>query len=72
VAQAPKDTPVDPAVSDYVGAAAAVLGLPIRAEHRDGVERHFAQLAVLARLVDEHSLDRTDEPATVFHPNARP
>jgi hypothetical protein len=72
VAQAAGDAPVDPAISAYVGAAADVLRLPIRAEHRPGVERHFARLATLARLVEEHALARTDEPAPVFHPGPPP
>ena len=71
MAQTPNDASVDPAISAYVGAAAALLDLPIRAEHRDGVERHFERIAALARLVDEHALDPTDEPAPLFHPGPR-
>jgi hypothetical protein len=72
VAQASDDAPVDAAISAYVGAAAEVFGLPIRPEHRDGVERQFAQLAALARLFEAHALDLTDEPAPVFHPGVQP
>jgi hypothetical protein len=72
MAQALDDAPVDPAIAAYVGSAAALLGLRLRAEYRLGVERHFARLAALARLVEEHALDRRDEPATVFQPGPRP
>jgi hypothetical protein len=72
VAQVRDDAPVDPAIAAYVSSAAAVLGLGLRAEDRQGVERHFARLAALARLVEEHALDRRDEPAPVFHPGRRP
>jgi hypothetical protein len=72
VARAPDEAPVDPAIAAYVGAAADMLGLRIRAEHRDEVERQFARLAVLALLLEEHALEFIDEPAPVFHPGPRP
>jgi len=72
VTQATPDAPIDPAISDYVGVAAAKLGLVIRAEHRESVERHFARLAAFARLVEEHALDSADEPAPAFRPGTRP
>jgi hypothetical protein len=72
MAQPFDDAQVDPAIAAYVSRCAALLGLRLRAEDRLGVERHFARLAALARLVEEHALDRRDEPAPIFHPGARP
>ena len=72
MARASDEAPVDPAIAAYVGAAADMLGLPIRGEHRDEVERQFARLAALARLVEGHALEFSDEPAPVFHPGPRP
>ena len=72
MARASDESPVDPAIAAYVGAAADMLGLPIRAEHRDEVERQFVRLAALARLLEEHALELSDEAAPVFHPGPRP
>lgn len=72
MAQAAAEPPVAPAIAAYVGAAAALLGLPLRAEHRAGVEQHFSRLAALARLVDEHALDVTGAPAGLAPPGAGP
>ena len=65
------DATVDPAISAYVAAAAQVLGLRLHAEQRPGVERQFARLAALSRLVEAHALDFSDEPAPIFHPGTR-
>ena len=59
---------VDPWLAAYVAAAAETLLLPIRAEHRAGVEHQFARIAAFARRVSEHRFDITDEPAPHFHP----
>jgi hypothetical protein len=71
VAQPSDDATVDPAISAYVAAAAQVLGLRLHAEQRPGVERQFARLAALSRLVEAHALDFSDEPAPFFHPGTR-
>ncbi|HEV2979600.1 MAG TPA: DUF4089 domain-containing protein [Casimicrobiaceae bacterium] len=71
MAQPSDNATVDPVISAYVVAAAEVLGLRLHAEQRPGVERQFARLAALARLVEEHPLDCTDEPAPFFHPGTR-
>ena len=71
MAQPSDDAAVDPVISAYVPAAAGALGLRLDAEQRPGVERQFARLAALARLVEEHALDLSDEPAPFFHPGTR-
>ena len=71
MAQPSDDAAVDPAISAYVAAAAQVLGLRLRAEQRPGVERQFARLAALSRLVEAHALDFSDEAAPFFHPGTR-
>jgi hypothetical protein len=71
VAQPSDDAAVDPAISAYVAAAAKVLGLHLHADQRPGVERQFARLAALSRLVEAHALDFSDEPAPFFHPGTR-
>jgi hypothetical protein len=67
----PLKTTIDPALSAYIDAAAALLSLPIGAEHRAAVEEQFARLAAMAALVAEHPLDIADDPAPVFHSGAR-
>ena len=71
MAQPSDDATVDPAISAYVAAAAEVLGLRLHAEQRPGVERQFARLTALSRLVEAHALDFSDEPAPFFHPGTR-
>lgn len=71
MAQPSDDATVDPAISAYVAAAAGVLGLRLHADQRPGVERQFARLAALSRLVEAHALDFSDEPAPFFHPGTR-
>jgi hypothetical protein len=71
VAEPSDDAAVDPVISAYVAAAAEVLGLRLRADQRPGVERQFARLAALSRLVEAHALDFSDEPAPFFHPGTR-
>jgi hypothetical protein len=55
-------------IETYVDAAAAVLELPLSAEHRPGVLRYFALAASMAELVGEHPLAITDDPAEAFVP----
>ena len=62
------DAPIDPAISDYVGVAAASLGLVIRAEHREAVERQFARLAAFAKQVEAH----VEDDSTSVDPSTRP
>jgi hypothetical protein len=71
VADSSDDAVVDPVLSAYVAAAAGLLGLRLGAEERQEVERQFARLALLARLVEAHALDLTDEPASIFPPGPR-
>jgi hypothetical protein len=52
----------------YLNAASAVLGLPIRAEHRREVFAAFAVLAEQARLVAEFALPEEIEAAPRFLP----
>ena len=58
-------------LADYAGvvdANAALLGLPIAPEYRDGVMRYFGIAAGLAELVMAHPLGTEDEPAALFVP----
>jgi hypothetical protein len=57
-------------IETYVDAAAAALGLPLRADHRPGVLRYFALAAELAVLVEAVPLAAHDDAATVFLPVA--
>jgi hypothetical protein len=57
-------------IEAYVDAAAAVLALPLAAEHRPGVLNYFALAAGLAELVGAHPLAITDDPAEAFVPIA--
>ena len=52
----------------YVDATAALLGLPIAPEHRDGVLRYFGIAADMAALVMAMPLAPEDESASVFIP----
>ena len=51
-----------------VDAAAALLQLPLAAEHRPGVLRYFALAAEMAQLVLAVPLGRDDESGAVFRP----
>jgi hypothetical protein len=62
----------DSNIEAYIDATARLLQLPIRAEHRQGVEVNFRRLAAMAALVDEHPFRIEDEPAPVFHPGKLP
>ena len=57
-------------IEAYVDAAAAVLQLPLAAEHRPGVLNYFALAASMAALVGAHPLTITDDPAESFVPVA--
>lgn len=62
-------------IEAYVDAAAAVLKLPLSAQHRPGVLHYFALAASMADLVAAHPLTLEDEPAEAFvpiSPAARP
>jgi len=56
----------------YIDSTAALLGLPIPPEYRDGVLRYFGIAAGMAALVMAHPLTPADEPAPVFEPVAPP
>jgi hypothetical protein len=62
-----------PAMTDaqleaWADAAAAVLALPIAAEHRPGVLRYLGLAAGMAELVMAVPLEAADEPAFAFTP----
>lgn len=63
--------PMDPHAS-YVDACAALIGLPIPAEYRDGVVRYFSLAAGMAELVMGLPLSAEDEPAEAFVPIEAP
>ena len=52
----------------HVDACAALIGLPIPAECRDGVIRYFGLAAAMAELVMGLPLLAEDEPAEAFVP----
>ena len=52
----------------YVDACAALIGLPIPAECREGVIRYFGLAAAMAELVMGLPLSAQDEPAEAFVP----
>jgi hypothetical protein len=56
----------DPATA--VDLLAAAIGLPLDAQHRPGVIRHFTIIATMARLVVDFPLADEIEPAQVFLP----
>lgn len=53
---------------EYLRAASAFLGLPIRPEHETDVRAAFAVLAAQARLVTSFTLPEDIEPAPRFIP----
>lgn len=55
-------------IENYVDAAAALLALPLSAEHRPGVLRYFTLAASLAEQVAAHPLGVHDDPAEAFTP----
>lgn len=57
-------------IEQYVDAASAAVGLPIKPEHRPGVLENFARLAQLAAVVNEFPLTPEDEPAPLWSPRA--
>jgi hypothetical protein len=52
----------------YVDLAAPLIGLPIRPEHREGVQQNIERTAAIARPLLELSLDESVSPAPVFRP----
>ncbi|MEY2687936.1 MAG: hypothetical protein RL375_2134 [Pseudomonadota bacterium] len=58
--------PVD--TTRQVETLAALIGLPLRAEHRAGVASYFALAAGFAALVMDFPLTADDEPAEAFVP----
>jgi hypothetical protein len=52
----------------FVDAAAAQIGLPLRADHRPGVLQYFALAAGFAALVMDFPLSAHDDPAEAFVP----
>ena len=55
-------------LEQQVDARAALIGLPIAAEHREGVLRYFGIAAGLAALVMAQPMATEDEPAALFVP----
>jgi hypothetical protein len=55
-------------IEAHVDATAALIGLPIPPEYRDGVVRYFGLAAQLAELVMTHPLKIEDEPGAIFVP----
>jgi hypothetical protein len=55
-------------VEAYFDAASALLGLPVRPEHRDEALAAFRVLSAQARLVTEFPLPEDAEPAPRFVP----
>ena len=59
---------IDPVDEAYLDAAAALLELPIRPEHRAEVLAAFATLRAHARLLDSFELPESVEAAPRFIP----
>ena len=59
-------------IEAHVDAAAALIGLPIPPEYREGVVRYFGLAAQLAELVMTHPLTIENEPAAIFVPVSPP
>jgi Protein of unknown function (DUF4089) len=55
-------------IEAHVDATAALLELPLSAEHRPGVLQYFALAASMAELVAAQPLTVADEPAEAFVP----
>lgn len=55
-------------IETYVDAAAALLALPLSAEHRPGVVSYFTLAANLAEQVAMQPLGVHDDPAEAFMP----
>lgn len=60
--------PVEPDVAAYAEQAAALLGLPLAAEHRPGVVANLTQLRAIAGPLMSFALADPVEPAPVFVP----
>jgi hypothetical protein len=54
--------------ADYLRAASALLGLPIRPEHEQEVQEAFAVISAQARLVTDFALPDDIEAAPRFSP----
>lgn len=52
----------------YLDAAAAIVGVPIPPDHRDGVLGYFRLAADLAAGLEAFDLPPDEEPAPVFRP----
>jgi hypothetical protein len=52
----------------YVEEAAALLDLPLAADHKPGVVANMVRLAAMAELVMSFPLDEATEAAPVFRP----
>jgi hypothetical protein len=56
------------AVTAYLGAMSALIGLPIDPAFRASVGEHLARLLAVAALIEEFPLPDDVEVAPVFHP----
>ena len=61
-------TPED--IERHVNASAALIGLPIAAEHRPGVLLYFGLVTRIAQPLMDFALAVDEEPAAVFVPVA--
>ena len=59
-------------IEQHVDTTAALIGLAIAPEYRDGVLRFFGIAAGMAALVMAQALDTSDEPAALFVPVSAP
>jgi hypothetical protein len=55
-------------VAEFVDQTAAVIGLPLQAEHRPAVIDNFSRIVAIAQLVTEFSLPEEVEAAPIFEP----
>jgi len=53
-------------ILDYVKASAVVMGLPVDEARALRVAEHLQRTAAMARLLEEATLEVSDEPAEVY------
>ena len=56
------------AIESHVDASAALIGLPLAAEHRPGVLLYFGLVTRIAQPLMDFKLAIDEEPAAVFVP----
>jgi Asp-tRNA(Asn)/Glu-tRNA(Gln) amidotransferase C subunit len=60
------EQPVDPAT--FVDQMAAIVGLPLQPEHRQGVIDNFERIMAVAQMVNEFPVSEEIEIASIFEP----